>query len=141
MPEPEILIGVDPHKSTHTVAAVDPLTNQQVASLRIDAMLVDYKRVLKWAAQWPERKWAIENAKGLGRHFASLLACLLLSSPEVTPGGGGVPTLVRVASCGSVFGRHHKGRSMLPLRLKATSNQGPSMFLMARSEEIGNPVS
>lgn len=68
-----MLIGVDPHKSTHTATAVDPLTNREAASLRIEATLSEYRRVLSWAKQWPERKWAIENVNGLGRHFASWL--------------------------------------------------------------------
>ena len=29
--------------------------------------------MLTWAGRWPERRWAIENAEGLGRHLASWL--------------------------------------------------------------------
>ncbi|GAA2640894.1 IS110 family transposase [Actinomadura fulvescens] len=68
-----MLIGVDPHKSTHTATAVEPDRNREVASIRIDATLEDYRRLLTWAAQWPHRQWAIENAEGLGRHLASWL--------------------------------------------------------------------
>ena len=68
-----MLIGVDPHKSTHTATVVEPGTNRQVASLRIEASLPEYRRILTWAAQWPQRRWAIENAEGLGRHLASWL--------------------------------------------------------------------
>ncbi|GAA3783588.1 hypothetical protein GCM10022206_23610 [Streptomyces chiangmaiensis] len=31
-----MLIGIDPHKSTHTATAVDPETNRDQASIRID---------------------------------------------------------------------------------------------------------
>jgi transposase len=68
-----MLIGIDPHKSTHTATAVEPDTNREVASLRIDATLREYRRLLSWAACWPQRRWAIENAEGLGRHLASWL--------------------------------------------------------------------
>jgi len=34
-----MLIGIDPHKSTHTATAVEPDTNREVASIRIDATL------------------------------------------------------------------------------------------------------
>ncbi|MGQ0480285.1 MAG: IS110 family transposase [Pseudonocardia sp.] len=68
-----MLIGVDPHKSTHTATAVEPASNRQVATMRIEATLADYRRMLKWAARWPQRRWAIENAEGLGRHLASWL--------------------------------------------------------------------
>lgn len=65
-----IVIGVDPHKSTHTATALDPATNSDVGSLRIDASLAEYQRLIGWAKSWPERTWAIENADGLGHHFA-----------------------------------------------------------------------
>jgi len=68
-----MLIGVDPHKSTHTATAVEPGTNKEVASIRIDATLREYRRMLTWASRWPQRRWAIENAEGLGRHLASWL--------------------------------------------------------------------
>ena len=34
-----MLIGIDPHKTTHTATAVEPGTHQEVASIRIDASL------------------------------------------------------------------------------------------------------
>ncbi|MFF5011263.1 transposase [Streptomyces phaeochromogenes] len=70
-----ILLGVDPHKSTHTATAVDPVSNQQAGSLRIEANLAEYRRLLTWGRRWPQRRWVVENADGLGRHLAqSLLA-------------------------------------------------------------------
>lgn len=68
-----MIIGVDPHKSSHTAAAVDPVTNTAVASLRVEASLGGYRELMRWGAQFPERCWAIENARGLGRHLAQWL--------------------------------------------------------------------
>jgi transposase len=68
-----VIIGVDPHKSTHTATAIDPQTNRTVASVRIDASLVDYRRLLRWAGQFDHRRWAVENAEGLGRYLSSWL--------------------------------------------------------------------
>ena len=68
-----MLIGVDPHKCTSTATAVEPESNREVASIRIEATLKEYRRLLTWAHRWPERRWAIENAEGLGRHLASWL--------------------------------------------------------------------
>ena len=48
-----MLIGIDPHKSTHTATAVDPGTNRDQASIRIDGTLQEYQRMLDWARQWP----------------------------------------------------------------------------------------
>jgi transposase len=68
-----MLIGIDPHKSTHTATAIAPDANHEVASIRIDATLGEYRRLLTWARQWPQRRWAVENAEGLGRHLTSWL--------------------------------------------------------------------
>ena len=68
-----MIIGVDPHKSSHTATAVDPATNTAVASLRVDASLAGYRQLLRWSAQFEDRCWAIENARGLGRHLAQWL--------------------------------------------------------------------
>ncbi|MDV6014397.1 IS110 family transposase [Haloechinothrix sp. LS1_15] len=68
-----MLIGIDPHKHTHTATTVAPDTNQDVASMRFGASLSEYERMLDWAAQWPQRRWAVENADGMGRHVSSWL--------------------------------------------------------------------
>ncbi|MGW6674004.1 IS110 family transposase [Streptomyces vinaceus] len=67
------LIGIDPHKSTHTATAVDPGNSRDHASVRIGVPLEEYQRVLDWARQWPGRRWAVENARGLGHHLTSWL--------------------------------------------------------------------
>jgi hypothetical protein len=62
----DVIIGVDPHKLSHTATAVDPLTNMAMASLCIDASLAGYRDLMRWASQFPKRRWVVENAKGLG---------------------------------------------------------------------------
>jgi transposase len=68
-----IVIGIDPHKSTHTATAVDPGTNTDLGSIRIRSTIEDYQRLLDWAQQWPQRRWAVENAAGLGHHLTQWL--------------------------------------------------------------------
>lgn len=68
-----MIIGVDPHKSSHTATAVDAATNAPVASLRIDASLAGYRELMRWVRQFPQRRWAVEGARGLGRHIAQWL--------------------------------------------------------------------
>ena len=53
---------------------MDPLTNTAVTSLRVEASSAGYRELLRWARQFPERRWAVENAKGLGCHLALWLA-------------------------------------------------------------------
>lgn len=68
-----MIIGVDPHKSTHTATAVDAATNTRVSSLRINASISGYRRLLCWARRYPQRVWAVEGALGLGCHLAQWL--------------------------------------------------------------------
>ena len=67
-----ILLGVDPHKSTHTATAVEPESNLQVGSMRIEASLTDYRRLPAWAKRWPQRngRWRTPT---VGRHLAQWL--------------------------------------------------------------------
>jgi transposase len=64
-----IIIGIDPHKSSHTAAAIGP-NAELVAQIRVRADRNTHDRLLRFAAQWPERTWAVEGAKGLGHLVA-----------------------------------------------------------------------
>ena len=68
-----IIIGIDPHKRVHTASAVDAATNRRLASVEIDASLAGYRRLMRWAEGFSDRRWAVENAHGLGRHLAQWL--------------------------------------------------------------------
>ena len=68
-----VIIGVDPHKSVHVASAVDPATNRRIDTVKTEASLAGYRRLLRWADKLGERRWAIENARGLGRHLAQWL--------------------------------------------------------------------
>ena len=67
------IIGVDPHKRTHTASVVRPGTNTVVATLQVEASLPGYRRLLRWVGGFEARRWAVENARGLGRHLAQWL--------------------------------------------------------------------
>ena len=60
-----VMIGVDPHKGSHTAVAVDE-TEQSLGGVRVRSGPAQVDRLLAWAASFPERTWAIENATGLG---------------------------------------------------------------------------
>ena len=66
-----ITIGIDPHKRTLT-AALDP-HSRLLSQLRLPASSQAATQLLAWAAAWPERRWAVEGATGLGRPIAQLL--------------------------------------------------------------------
>ena len=67
-----VMIGVDPHKGSHTAVAVDA-GERSLAELRVRSGPKQLERLLKWAEQFPERRWAIENATGLGYLLAQQL--------------------------------------------------------------------
>ncbi|HEX7162214.1 MAG TPA: IS110 family transposase [Trebonia sp.] len=72
-----VMIGVDPHKASHTAVAVGA-AEEPLGQLRVRASAVQAGRLLAWARAWPERTWAVEGAGGLGH----LLAQQLLSAGE-----------------------------------------------------------
>jgi transposase len=67
-----VMIGVDPHKATHTAAALDR-HGQLLDRLRVPATLEGYQALRAWAARWPDRRWAVEGAHGVGRPVAQRL--------------------------------------------------------------------
>jgi transposase len=67
-----VMIGVDPHKGSHTAVAVDG-TEGCVGELRVRSGPGQLDRLVGWAAVFPERTWAIENAAGLGYLLAQQL--------------------------------------------------------------------
>jgi transposase len=67
-----IMIGVEPHKGSHTAIAVDP-DERVLAELRIRADRHQTERLLTWAAPFQARTWAIEGASGLGYLLAQQL--------------------------------------------------------------------
>ena len=68
-----VIIGVDPHKRTPNASALEPGTHRVLATLQIDATLGGYRQLLRWAARFEDRRCAVENGRGLGRHLAQWL--------------------------------------------------------------------
>jgi transposase len=67
-----VMIGVDPHKGSHTAVAVDH-SERSLAELRVRSGPKQLERLLRWAEEFSERSWAIENATGLGYLLAQQL--------------------------------------------------------------------
>jgi transposase len=73
----EVMIGIDPHKGSHTAVAVG-MVEEPLGELRVRACPSQAQELLAWAAAWPERAWAVEGAAGLG----CLLAQQLVAAGE-----------------------------------------------------------
>ncbi len=67
-----VMIGIDPHKGSHTTVAVD-VGERSLAELRVRSGAKQLDRLLGWAERFPQRTWAVENATGLGYLLAQQL--------------------------------------------------------------------
>ena len=67
-----VVIGIDPHKASHTATAIGPGC-VEAATIRLRAARSTPEELLSWAAQWPERRWGVEGARGLGQLLAQQL--------------------------------------------------------------------
>jgi transposase len=74
-----IVIGVDPHKQTHTAAVVDGGIGELVGERTVKARRVGHEQLLAWARGYGgERLWALEDC----RHVSVSLERFLLASGE-----------------------------------------------------------
>ena len=59
------MIGVDPHKGSHTAVAIDR-DEAVIDELRVVATVGQVDELLGWAKPFGDRTWAVESAGGLG---------------------------------------------------------------------------
>jgi transposase len=68
-----VMIGTGPDKGSHTAVAVGA-AGEPLGKLRVRACPDQAGKLVAWAQAWPERTWAVEGARGLGRMVARQLA-------------------------------------------------------------------
>ena len=71
------MIGIDPHKGSHTAATVDR-SESVIDTIRVVADRHRRCRLWAWATRFEPRTWAIEGATGMG----ALLAQQLVAAGE-----------------------------------------------------------
>jgi transposase len=68
----EVVIGIDPHKATNAVAAVDGGGKLiELATFATDR--AGLRSLARWGKRFEKRRWAVEGAGGLGRSVAQHL--------------------------------------------------------------------
>jgi transposase len=92
-----VMIGVDPHKGSHTAVAIDA-AEVPLGEVRVRASVAQAGKLLEWAAAWPERTWAVEGAGGLGHVLAQQLLAAGEQVVDVQPKLG---ARVRLLSSGT----------------------------------------
>jgi transposase len=67
-----VMIGIDPHKGSHTAVALDD-REEPLDELRVRSGMNQVEQLMAWAGPFVERTWAIEGAGGLGYLLAQQL--------------------------------------------------------------------
>ena len=114
----KVLIGVDPHKASVAIAAVDEATGELLERAAFPQDSAGLRRLERWARRFTERRWAVENAGGLGRHLAGRLAAAGESVVDVPPK---LSARVRVLSTGNA--RKNDGLDAFAIALAASRNE------------------
>ena len=66
---PTLVIGLDPHKASNTIAVLDA-EETLVARRRFENTADGLVAMLDAVSGWSERIWAVEGANGIGRSVA-----------------------------------------------------------------------
>jgi transposase len=67
-----VVIGVDPHKASHTAVAIDE-AEDEISSVKVSATRRQVEQLVRWAEPFEKRRWAIESAGGMGYLLAQQL--------------------------------------------------------------------
>ena len=78
------MIGIDPHKATHTAVAVDDDENV-IDELTLGSSSTQAARLCEWAEGLGKREWAVESANGLGYLIARQLVAVGETVFDVPP--------------------------------------------------------
>src|SRR3712207_7123600 len=114
----KVLIGVDPHKASVAVAVVDEADGEFVECAIFPQNRAGLRSLARWAKRFPERRWAVENAGGLGRHLAVRLAAAGEPVADVPPK---LSARVRLLSSGNA--RKNDELDALATALAASRNE------------------
>src|SRR5215210_2922642 len=114
----KVLIEVDPHKASVAVAAVDEATGELLERASFPQDRAGLRALERWVRRFPQRRWAMENARGLGRHLAGRLAASGERVVDVPPK---LSARVRVLSSGN--SRKNDGLDALATALAASRNE------------------
>ena len=112
-----ITIGIDPHKSTLTAVGLSP-DGTILATTRLPVNTTTLGELLAFADRWPQRRWAVEGAAGLGLGIAQRLVAhgqdvvdvpaTLAARARLLSPGHGRKTDVNDAATVALVAQHHR---------------------------------
>jgi transposase len=113
-----VMIGVDPHKGSHTAVALDD-HERPLGQVRVRSAVNQLERLLEWSVSFDERTWAIEGAGGLGYLLAQQLVAAGERVVDVQPK---LAARVRLLATGATNKNDpNDARSVAVAALRATS--------------------
>jgi transposase len=65
-----VVIGIDSHKGTHTAVATDE-SGRKLAERTVRARNAGHLELVRWAARFPERRFALEDCRHLSRRLST----------------------------------------------------------------------
>lgn len=79
-----VVLGADLHKRSHTIVVIDE-TGRKLAEKTISATDEGHLDLRRWAAQWPDRRWGLEDCRHLSRRLDAELVRAGESVVRVSP--------------------------------------------------------
>jgi transposase len=125
----KVMIGVDPHKGSHTAVAIDG-GEDELAKLKVRASRRQLDQLLEWAARFEDRAWAIESAGGLGYLLAQQLVA---AGEEVLDVPATLAARVRVLGTG----RSNKNDPNDALSVAIAALRAPRLAAVGRADHAG----
>lgn len=124
-----VMIGVDPHKGSHTAVAIDD-SEIELAQLKVRATRRQVEELVDWAAPFEKRTWAIESAGGLGYLLSQQLVG---AGEEVLDVPATLAARVRVLSSG----RSNKNDPNDAFSVAVAARRAPRLASVARADHVG----
>ncbi|MEA2001154.1 MAG: transposase [Actinomycetota bacterium] len=79
-----VMIGIDPHKGSHTAVVVDS-GEVAIDKIRVRTTATQLVQLQDWASRYDVRCWAIESARGMGYLLAQQLVAAGEQVVDVPP--------------------------------------------------------
>ena len=125
----KVMIGVDPHKGSHTAVAISE-GEVELAKLKVRATRRQVDQLLDWAAPFDTRTWAIESAGGLGYLLSQQLVG---AGEEVLDVPATLAARVRVLGTG----RSNKNDPNDALSVAVAALRAPRLASVERADHVG----
>src|ERR1700730_14511801 len=124
-----VIIGVDPHKATHTAPPIGQ-AEDELGRVQVRATRRQVAQLLSWAEPFEKRTWAIESAGGLGYLLAQQLVA---AGEEVVDVPATLAARVRVLGSG----RSNKNDANDALSVAVAALRSPGLVSVGRADHVG----